>query len=409
MTFSVNSDCTEITISSDEFASLGPAGAYASTVLTATNVADGEQVELNGKTYTFEEVLTNVDGNVFIEGDVAASDTLIVAGQPGDTETVVVDGKTYTFQAVLTNVDGNVQIGATSSDTTDNLIAAVNLTGTPGTDYAAAMTIHPTVSAAYGVGPNIDFTYKLAGTVGNGTAVSETVSGWSWNNGSFTGGTNNISGTLANLGAAVLLGAGAGTKYAAATTAHSTVTNIAIGPTTATFQSILIGTVGNSYTATETMSNGSFDNNPFAGGVDIPVYESFDLIATDPDGGTTTVEIVDGDLTGGDYVVDDTYFGNSTWAPNMYKFTLDDTAPTPEDAVDEGCVLVDCELQCEVWDKVKDNITSNDCKRTEFHLVYESLINTNGCSTCSCDTALQLYKQLKEDVTNITYNSDCGC
>ena len=52
------------------------------------------------------------------EGSAASSDVSLVANGVSDT-------KTYTFQTVLTDVDGNVLIGATASDSIDNLIAGV--------------------------------------------------------------------------------------------------------------------------------------------------------------------------------------------------------------------------------------------------------------------------------------------
>ena len=68
-------------------------------------------------------------------------------GQPLNTETITIDGKVYTYQDILTNVDGNVQIGTDAEESLDNLVAAITLTGVVGTDYATLMTIHPTVTA----------------------------------------------------------------------------------------------------------------------------------------------------------------------------------------------------------------------------------------------------------------------
>ncbi len=68
-------------------------------------------------------------------------------GQPLNTETITVDGKAYTYQDTLTNVDGNVHIGADAEASLDNLVAAINLGAGAGTDYATLMTLHPTVIA----------------------------------------------------------------------------------------------------------------------------------------------------------------------------------------------------------------------------------------------------------------------
>lgn len=125
---------------------------------------------------------------------VAATGVLTLTGQPLDTETVVLDTKTYTFQTVLTDVDGNVLIGATASDSLDNLIAAIMLGAGSGTKYAASMTLHPTVTAVAGAGDTMDVTAKTKGTGGNSIATTETLT-----NGSFGGAT--LSGGVAAWGA----------------------------------------------------------------------------------------------------------------------------------------------------------------------------------------------------------------
>ncbi len=109
-----------------------------------------------------------------------------------DTETVTIDGKVYTFQTTLTNVDGNVQIGALAADSLQNLVHAINLTGTPGTDYAAATTIHPTVSATLSADDAVQLSAKTAGTGGNSIALSETLSNGSWSTLLLIGGEDGI-------------------------------------------------------------------------------------------------------------------------------------------------------------------------------------------------------------------------
>lgn len=83
------------------------------------------------------------------DAPIAATNVLtIVSGQnAADNETVVIDGKTYTFQTTLTNVDGHVKIGADAATSLGNLKAAINLSAGAGTKYAAATTLHPTVTA----------------------------------------------------------------------------------------------------------------------------------------------------------------------------------------------------------------------------------------------------------------------
>ena len=114
---------------------------------------------------------------------IQAQGTLTLDTNPANTDAMTLDAKTYTFQTVLTDVDGNIQIGATLSETQDNIRDAINLTGTPGTQYAASMTLHPTISAdaANGfIGNDLVLTAKTPGTAGNALVSTET----------FTAGTN---------------------------------------------------------------------------------------------------------------------------------------------------------------------------------------------------------------------------
>jgi len=115
-----------------------------------------------------------------------------LAGQPNDGDQTEIDGKTYTFEATLTNVDGNVHIGASASATIDNLIAAIELGAGAGTDYATAMTIHPTCTGAAGAGDTMDCTANYYGTFGNSISTTDPtdVSGnLSWGGATLSGGT----------------------------------------------------------------------------------------------------------------------------------------------------------------------------------------------------------------------------
>jgi len=105
---------------------------------------------------------------------VGAASVIFTATDLINTNTVTLDGKVYTFQDTLTDVDGNVHIGAAISDTLDNLIAAINLAGPGLPDYADAMTLHPTVRAVAGAGDTIDIFAKTGGVAGNSIDSTET-------------------------------------------------------------------------------------------------------------------------------------------------------------------------------------------------------------------------------------------
>lgn len=119
-----------------------------------------------------------------------AAGVLTLTGQPLNNETVVIGAKTYTFQTALTDVDGNVFIGATASDSLDNLIAAINLDAGAGTLYATSMTINTDVTAAAGVGDTMDCLAKNGGTPSNSTTTTETLTDGSWGGATLNGGIN---------------------------------------------------------------------------------------------------------------------------------------------------------------------------------------------------------------------------
>jgi len=122
---------------------------------------------------------------------VAASRLLTSTGvAPVDGATVTLGTKVYTFKTSLTgaNVDGNVLIGASAAIALDNLKSAVNLTSGSGTTYAAATTIHPTVTATDNADTTQLFVAKVAGVAGNSIATTETSVALSFPSTTLTGG-----------------------------------------------------------------------------------------------------------------------------------------------------------------------------------------------------------------------------
>lgn len=130
--------------------------------------------------------------------------TLTAAGNFANTETVTIGTKVYTFQTILTNVDGNVLIGASASDSLDNLIAAINLGAGAGATYAAATTLNADVTAAAGAGDTMVVTSKLPGT--STTATTETSGTASWAATTLTGGLANRSVVITEISSATVLG-----------------------------------------------------------------------------------------------------------------------------------------------------------------------------------------------------------
>jgi hypothetical protein len=121
---------------------------------------------------------------------VAATGTLTSSGvNVSNGDTVTINGKVYTFQTVLTNVDGNVTIGASAAASLTNLFHAINNSGgVPGTDYAALTTPHPDVTATNPTATTVVVTAIVAGIGGNGITTTEAAATLNWANATLTGG-----------------------------------------------------------------------------------------------------------------------------------------------------------------------------------------------------------------------------
>lgn len=133
---------------------------------------------------------------------VAAGVTLTSTGAFLNTETVTIGGKVYTFQTVLTNVDGNVLIGANQTASHQNLMDAVNLNpaaGLAGTTYAAAMTKNAQVRATSATGTTTIFQSKVSGTIGNLIPSTETLTNASFGAATLTAGTGDAGQAIADI------------------------------------------------------------------------------------------------------------------------------------------------------------------------------------------------------------------
>jgi hypothetical protein len=128
----------------------------------------------------------------FLVAGENAAGTLTLSANAADTETVTIGAKTYTFQAVLTNVDGNVLVGATALDSLNNLRQAINVEPAgAGVSYAAATVVHPTARAVNGAGNTLVARAKAPGTGGNALATTDTLANGSWGGATMAGGGTN--------------------------------------------------------------------------------------------------------------------------------------------------------------------------------------------------------------------------
>ncbi len=122
--------------------------------------------------------------------NTAASGVLTLTGQPSDTQTCTIGSSVYIFDdTTLVDEPFHVLIGATASDTIDNLVAAITGGAGEGTLYGTDTPAHTLVTAANGTGDTMDVTALTPGTAGNAIATTDTMSNASWGAANLAGGT----------------------------------------------------------------------------------------------------------------------------------------------------------------------------------------------------------------------------
>jgi hypothetical protein len=148
---------------------------------------------------------TGPKGSIYLRLDGGTNTTLYVREAAGaaaqasgsldgiviaDTDTVTIGAVTYTFKTTLSTgptVPYEVLVGASDSDSLDNLIAAINGAAGVGTTYSTGTVAHPLVTAAAGAGDTMDITAVAKGAAGNGIALSASLTDGDWTD-AFTGG-----------------------------------------------------------------------------------------------------------------------------------------------------------------------------------------------------------------------------
>ncbi len=202
-----------------------------------------------------------------------ATATLTLVANPAENEQVQIGDVTYEFTATP-NSPYDVLIGASASDTIDNLIAAITGGDGEGTAYGTGTVAHADVNVAAGNGDTMICIANTIGAVGNSIAVAESMAnaGNVWDGAHLDGGFDtetviigstmytfktavanaydvkiaaNASDTIDNLIAAIMAGAGAGDKYGTGTEAHPDVTAAAGDGDTMVVTAKVAGASGN--------------------------------------------------------------------------------------------------------------------------------------------------------------------
>lgn len=134
-----------------------------------------------------DDLLVSLDGGVsypisVIEGDAVYFSldmagntgvvTLTMDTQPTDGNTITIGARTYTWEDTLTDVDGNIFTGADLAAAKLNLGYAIAASGgSAGTDYALSTTVNTEVTVGAFVGDDAVFTAIAVGVAGNLTST----------------------------------------------------------------------------------------------------------------------------------------------------------------------------------------------------------------------------------------------
>lgn len=134
-------------------------------------------------------------GAVGVTAATQATGTLTLASNALATETVTIGARVYTWAASANTQTPNVvKIGATASDSLDNLILAVNggTSAQQGSLYSFNTVQNAQASAAAGAGDTMVVTARASaqGADGNAIPTTETMAGGSWGAATLAGGVN---------------------------------------------------------------------------------------------------------------------------------------------------------------------------------------------------------------------------
>lgn len=146
-----------------------------------------------GSTSIYGKTTAGYNAALACTNPTQATGTLTLSGNAVAGETVTVGNRVYTWAAVVNVQTSNlVLIGATASDSIDNLIAAINHDpAKDGTLYSFNTPINQFVSAAQGAGDTMVVTARspqAVGSDGNQIPTSDTMSAGSWGSTVLTGG-----------------------------------------------------------------------------------------------------------------------------------------------------------------------------------------------------------------------------
>lgn len=132
------------------------------------------------------------DGGAAVAVGVLTSDATNVA----DADTVTIGTTVYRFKTTIAQAFDVLRDASTAAASLQNLVKAINGTGTSGTTYFAGTTPHPNVSATASTATTISLEAKVPGIAGNAIATTETSAHLSFGAATLTGGVGVTGGEL---------------------------------------------------------------------------------------------------------------------------------------------------------------------------------------------------------------------
>lgn len=238
-------------------------GVAASKLLTiGTAPAEGVTVSIGGVAYKFRAAI----------GAGAAATCALTTDNTEltDGDTVTIGTTVYRFKDTMAQAYDVKRDGTTADTTMENLIKAINATGTEGVEYFAGTLIHPTVSAGALAAHAFTATAKTIGFAGNAIALDEASTHLSWTGAAvfLSGGIDaqaandvligTIEVSIDNLVLAITAGAGIGTNYGTGTVTNPLATAVKASPTTMTATNKIKGVIGDLTAIAEGLADGSW-------------------------------------------------------------------------------------------------------------------------------------------------------
>lgn len=173
--------------------------------------------------------------------ETKAAGTIVTSGtELADGDTVTINGQAYRFKDTPAQAYDVKRNGTTAATTLENLIKAINATGTPGSEYFTGTLVHPTVQADAALtvtSTTLTLRARTSGTAGNALTLAKssaqlTVSGavlsggGTWNSATGTVlGCAYTNGTTATLTCTPTTTAQSGTNHRCALTNPAATTN----------------------------------------------------------------------------------------------------------------------------------------------------------------------------------------